>query len=138
MADKDKDPTFDTSGHPDEVVQPVREEPSTAIAEAQMRHEQADSDFATPQEKKQAAVEQAHSLSTRPDGSYAQLHESARPTLAVADDAEVKRLTAEREDAEARLRVQDDASRAAADRAQARPVKATAEPVKATDSKATK
>ena len=71
--------------HPDEAVKPVEEVESRAIAEAQLRHEQAGSDQATDQEKKQAAVEQAHALSTRPDGSYAQLHETAKPTLAVAD-----------------------------------------------------
>src|SRR5215218_7845547 len=72
--------------HPDEAVQPVGEVPSKLVAEAQLRHEQADSDSATEQEKKQAAVEQAHSLSTRPDGSYAQLHETVEPSLAVADE----------------------------------------------------
>src|SRR5215216_1125366 len=72
--------------HPDEAVQPVGEVPSKLVAEAQLRHEQAGSDQATEQEKKQAAVEQAHALSTRPDGSYAQLHETAEPTLAVADE----------------------------------------------------
>lgn len=71
--------------HPDEVVSPEREIPSKAIAEAQLRHERAsDGD---DQDKKQAAVEQAHALSTRPDGSYAQLHEARVPTLAVADSS---------------------------------------------------
>jgi hypothetical protein len=72
--------------HPDEAVKPQEEVPSKLVAEAQLRHEQAKSDLATDQEKKQAAVEQAHALSTRPDGSYAQLHEGEVPTLAVADD----------------------------------------------------
>jgi len=73
--------------HPDEAVQPVERVESKLVSEAQLRHEQADSDLATDQEKKQAAVEQAHSLSTRPDGSYAQLHEvTGSPTLAVADE----------------------------------------------------
>jgi hypothetical protein len=75
--------------HPDEVVkevQDVEDVPSQLVAEAQLRHEQAKSDLATDQEKKQAAVEEAHALSTRPDGSYAQLHETEPPTLAVADE----------------------------------------------------
>lgn len=72
--------------HPDEAVKPQDEVPSQLVAEAQLRHEQADSDLATDQEKKQAAVERAHALSTRPDGSYAQLHEGEVPTLAVADE----------------------------------------------------
>lgn len=86
-------PTFNTNAdHPDEVVQPVREVPSRLVAEAKLRHELADSDTATPQERKQAAVEQAHALSTRPDGSYAQLHETASPSVAVADDQVVSEL----------------------------------------------
>lgn len=75
--------------HPDEVVKEVADVediPSQAVAEAQLRHEQAKGDLATDQEKKQAAVEEAHALSTRPDGSYAQLHETEPPTLAVADE----------------------------------------------------
>jgi len=91
--------------HPDEVVKATEEVPSKLVAEAVMRHEQADSDDATPQEKKQAAVEQAHALSTRPQGSYAQLHEvgtydgTARDgenaTLAVPDEAHTKELKAQ-------------------------------------------
>jgi hypothetical protein len=89
----DEQPTFNSNAdHPDEVVQPVREVPSQLIAEAKLRHEQAETEFATPQERKQAAVEQAHALSTRPDGSYAQLHETERPTLAVADEQVVGEL----------------------------------------------
>lgn len=69
--------------HEDEVVKPEREVPSEAIAAAQLRHERAKNGDA--QDQKQAAVEEAHALSTRPDGSYAQLHEGRVPTLAVAD-----------------------------------------------------
>jgi hypothetical protein len=90
--------------HEDEAVAKVadiEEVPSKLIAEAQLRHEKADSDLATAQEKKQAAVEQAHALSTRPDGSYAQLHEAQDPTLAVADEAEKKQLAEESKDNEA-------------------------------------
>lgn len=86
--------------HPDEVVQPEEEIPSQLIAEAKFRHEQAGEDTATDQEKKQAAVEEAHSLSTRPDGSYAQLHEGETPTVAVADDGDVAELHDRQEEVE--------------------------------------
>jgi hypothetical protein len=86
--------------HPDEAVKPQGEVPSKLIAEAQLRHEQAKSDLATDQEKKQAAVEEAHALSTRPDGSYAQLHETDEPTLAVADDGYKKQAQKDVEAAE--------------------------------------
>ena len=75
------------------------------VAEAVLRHEQAKSDDATPQEKKQAAVEQAHALSTRPQGSYAQLHEVGtqdgtgrdgdNAVLAVPDEGHAKELKAQ-------------------------------------------
>lgn len=71
--------------HEDEAVKPADTVPSKLISEAQQRHDLAKTDLATDQEKKQAAVEEAHALSTRPDGSYAQLHEGQVPTLAVAD-----------------------------------------------------
>jgi hypothetical protein len=89
--------------HPDEVVkevQDVEDVPSKLVAEAQIRHEQAKSDLATDQEKKQAAVEEAHALSTRPDGSYAQLHETDTPTLAVADEGYKKQAEKDVEAAE--------------------------------------
>lgn len=86
--------------HPDEAVQPVKEVESRLVSEAAARHAQAESsDLATPQEKKQAAVEQAHALSTRPDGSYAQLHESDEPTLAVAG-GEAQQLKSDVQEAE--------------------------------------
>lgn len=85
--------------HPDEAVKPTREEPSKLVAEAKLRHELADSDEATPQEKKQAAVERAHALATRPDGSYAQLHETEEATLAVAEAGDVKALKKEHAEA---------------------------------------
>ena len=72
--------------HPDEVVTPEKEVPSKDIAAAQLRHERAE-ESGDDQDKKQAAVEKAHALSTRPDGSYAQLHEARVPTLAVADSS---------------------------------------------------
>lgn len=85
--------------HPDEAVKPVEEVESKLISEAQLRHENAKTDLATDQEKKQAAVEQAHALSTRPDGSYAQLHETAEPTLAVADSSYKSALDKDQEEA---------------------------------------
>ena len=87
--------------HPDEVVKPEEKVESKLIAEAQHRHDQADSPEATDQEKKQAAVEKAHALSTRPDGSYAQLHETATPTLAVADASYKSELDKEAQEAKA-------------------------------------
>lgn len=93
--------------HPDEVVNATEEVPSKLVAEAALRHEAAKGDDATPQEKKQAAVEQAHALSTRPQGSYAQLHEVGtydgtgtdgdNARLAVVDDGHLKELKAEQE-----------------------------------------
>lgn len=81
---------------PDEAVKPVEKVESKLVAEAQVRHEQAtNSELATEQEKRQAAVEQAHALSTRPDGSYAQLHETTEPTLAVADKAAKSQMSKE-------------------------------------------
>ena len=93
--------------HPDEVVTPEEEVPSAAIAEAQLRHEQAKSDTATPQEKKQAAIEEAHALSTRPDGSYAQLHETEHPTVAVADKSYKAQAAKDVKEAEAKLSGED-------------------------------
>lgn len=97
-------------GHPDEAVKPEGEVPSRLVAEAQHRHEVAGTDAATAQEKKQAAVEQAHALSTRPDGSYAQLHEvtpgegdlqggPSGPQLAVADKEHLKGLQKQQKEA---------------------------------------
>lgn len=97
--------------HPDEVVKATDEVPSKLVAEAVFRHEAAKGDDATPQEKKQAAVEQAHALSTRPQGSYAQLHEvgtydgtqrdGENARLAVPDEGHVKELKAEQQRVEA-------------------------------------
>lgn len=105
------------AGHPDEVVaniSDIEEKPSDLMAEAKLRHDLAETDYATPQEKKQAAVEQAHALSTRPDGSYAQLHETAEPTLAVADEGRVKELKKEHEEAIEKLKGNEPAGSPAA------------------------
>lgn len=93
--------------HEDEAVKPVKEEPSRLVAEAQLRHQNAENDLATPQEKKQAEVEKAHALSTRPDGSYAQLHETEEPTLAIADEAELRSLQEQQDEAIAKLSGED-------------------------------
>lgn len=86
--------------HPDEVVKVEEEVPSKLVAEAVLRHESAKDDDATDQEKKQAAVEQAHALSTRPQGSYAQLHETREARLAVSDGGHLKEMKREQADAE--------------------------------------
>lgn len=114
----DSEPQFNTSpDNPDEVVEPVAEKPSQLVAEAKLRHEQAESDLATPQERKQAAVEQAHALSTRPDGSYAQLHETERPTVAVADESVVSDLREQAQEAQEAVRgTEPPGSRAAVQR----------------------
>lgn len=91
-----------TTQHPDEVVAQVadvEEVPSELVAQAKLRHDFAKTEFANPQEKKQAAIEEAHALSTRPDGSYAQLHETEDPTLAVADGSRVEELKKEQGEA---------------------------------------
>lgn len=106
--------------HPDEVVKPAGEVPSKLVAEAQLRHEQAGEDGATAQEKKQAAVEQAHALSTRPDGSYAQLHEVDEqfggPKLAVADSGHAEALKSAQADVEQADRDEVAASQKAAEK----------------------
>lgn len=81
--------------HPDEVVTPAEEVQSGLLSEAVLRHEAAKGEDATPQERKQAAVEQAHALSTRPQGSYAQLHETEDARLAVPDEQRTKEVKAE-------------------------------------------
>lgn len=128
---------------PDEVVKPTEEVPSKLVAEAKARHELAETDWATAQEKKQAAVEQAHALSTRPDGSYAQLHETDEPTLAVADEGRVAELREQQGDVADKLRGgepvgspagrrrEEDAAKARA-AAVNQPVEPAAEPKKST------
>ena len=118
--------------HPDEVVKPVEEVESKLVAEAQVRHETAESSvLATDQEKKQAAVEQAHALSTRPDGSYAQLHETAEPTLAVADSAAKSEMTKNAKEAEQVVLGEKSAEESDASRAPSDNVPVTSEPAKA-------
>jgi hypothetical protein len=87
--------------HPDEVVKPAEQVDSKLVAEAVQRQDAAGGDDATPQEKKQAAVEKAHALSTRPQGSYAQLHEVEEATLAVPDKEYRKELAGDAKDAKA-------------------------------------
>ncbi len=82
--------------HPDEVVKPAEQVESKLVAEAVQRQDAAGGDDATPQEKKQAAVEKAHALNTRPQGSYAQLHEVEEATLAVPTRSTARSLPATR------------------------------------------
>lgn len=110
--------------HPDEVVKPTEEVPSKLVAEAVLRHEAAKGDDATPQEKKQAAVEQAHALSTRPQGSYAQLHEVGTTDGTVNDGDN------------ATLAVPDDSYKAELQKAQADDEKSAASEVKASQKSA--
>jgi hypothetical protein len=101
--------------HEDEVVKAEEEVESKLISEAQQRHEYAKTEFATDQEKKQAAVEEAHALSTRPDGSYAQLHEGEVPSLAVADKAYKAQLEKDEADAKKVLTGEQDTSKKTAE-----------------------
>jgi hypothetical protein len=89
----------------------LKEVPSEAVAAAKLRHEAAKGDDATPQEKKQAAAELAHADDTRPQGSFAQLHDTDEPTVAVADDESVKQAKADVAEAEKKLAGKDDESK---------------------------
>jgi hypothetical protein len=72
--------------------------PSKLVSEAQARHDYAETEYATLQEKKQAMVEQADVDARRPQGSHAQLHEGALPTRAVVDEAHLKRVEVDEEE----------------------------------------
>lgn len=98
------------------------ERPAEQMSEADLRHEQAKSDSATPQEKKQAATELADvDEKTRPQGSFAQLHETVIPTVHVPDDTATDRMRADQEEAAASLSGEGDAAAA-----QPAPAKTTA------------
>lgn len=75
-----------------ETADKVHEVKSGPVAEAQVRHEFAQTEYATPQEKRQAATELADSNAARPDGSFAQLHATEEPRVHVADEAQVSQL----------------------------------------------
>lgn len=64
----------------------VVEVPSPLVSEAEARQAYAETEYATPQEKKQAAIE-------RQDlerGTHARLHQTDLPSLAVADEQHAK------------------------------------------------
>lgn len=63
---------------------PTIEVPSKAIAEQELRWKQAESEYATPQERKQAQVEKDH---LERSGNQPRLHETTVPSLAVPDKA---------------------------------------------------
>jgi hypothetical protein len=82
-----------------EAADKVHEVKSEPVAEAKLRHEFAQSEYATPQEKRQAATELADVNAARPDGSYAQLHATDEPRVHVADEARVSELKKDQEEA---------------------------------------
>lgn len=86
-----------------DAAEDTREVPSSLVSEAKLRHEAAESEWATPQEKRQAAVELADVSAAAPDGSHAQLHAVERPRVAVADDTQVSELRDQRDAAIAEL-----------------------------------
>lgn len=63
---------------------PTVEVPSAGVAEQELRWKQAESDMATPQEKRQAAVEQEHM--ERSD-QQPRRHMTTVPSIAVVDEA---------------------------------------------------
>ena len=86
-----------------EAADDVHKVKSEPVAEAKLRHDFADTEYATPQEKRQAAVERANVSEARPDGSFAQLHATEEPRGAVADEARVSELKKEQADAIGKL-----------------------------------
>lgn len=78
-----------------ETADKVHEVKSGPVAEAKLRHDFAETDYATPQEKRQAATELADVNAARPDGSFAQLHATEEPRVHVADEAHVSELKEE-------------------------------------------
>jgi hypothetical protein len=86
------DNTKDAQAAVVETADKVHEVKSDPVAEAKLRHEFAQTEYATPQEKRQAATELADVNAARPDGSYAQLHATEEPRVHVADEARVSEL----------------------------------------------
>jgi hypothetical protein len=66
----------------------VVETPSRLVAEAEARQAYAETEYATPQEKRQAAVERQ----ADERGVNARLHQADLPTLAVADEQHAKAI----------------------------------------------
>jgi hypothetical protein len=89
------DSTKDVNALVVETADKVHEVKSEPVAEAKLRHEFAQSEYATPQEKRQAAVEMADANAARPDGSFAQLHATDEPRVHVADEKRVSELKEE-------------------------------------------
>lgn len=98
---------------------PTVEEPSKLVAEQELRWERAKRDDATPQEKKQAALEQEEQERT---DHASRRHETVVPTLAVADEAHKKAAAKNLEAADEALGGEPDAKPAA----KSEPVKAPA------------
>jgi hypothetical protein len=96
---------------------PTVEEPSKLVAEQELRWERAERDDATPQEKKQAALEQEEQKRT---DHASRRHETVVPTLAVADEAHKKAAKKDLEAADEALGAKPDAKPAA----KSEPVKA--------------
>lgn len=96
-----------------EAADKVHQVKSEPVAEAKLRHDFAQTDYATPQEKRQAAVEMADANAARPDGSYAQLHATEEPRVHVADEARVSELKKAQEEAIGNLEGSAKARRAA-------------------------
>lgn len=90
---------------------PTIEKPSKLVAEQELRWEQAESDYATPQEKKQAAVEKAH-LEASDD--QPRRHETVVPTLAVPDETHAKEARKEVSAAEESLGLTTESAKAKA------------------------
>lgn len=67
---------------------PTVEVSSKGVAEQELRWKQAESDYATPQEKRQAAVEQEHMEAS---GQQPRMHMTTVPSLAVPDEAHAER-----------------------------------------------
>jgi hypothetical protein len=86
------DNTKDAQAAVVETADKVHEVKSDPVAEAKLRHDFAQTEYATPQEKRQAATELADVNAARPDGSYAQLHATDEPRVAVADEGRVSEL----------------------------------------------
>lgn len=77
---------------------PTIEKPSKAVSEQEVRWEQASSEYATPQEKRQAATEQAY---LKASDNQPRRHETIVPTLHVPDEshtAEARKQVAESEE----------------------------------------
>lgn len=109
----------------------VVEIPSPLVSEAEARQAYAETEYATPQEKKQAAVE-------RQDlerGTHARLHQGDLPSLAVADERHAKSIELDADElyinkGPADTRVDSAGYKGVPDAKLAEPVSATSGPAK--------